>query len=1481
MSASGRRRLPRGTVIAIEIAVFAGLLSAILFGLNYARGRLDRMVGQLQEQVSGQVAERLGARLRYGTVAPSALRALRVADLELVTETGDVLLSARSLRVHYSLRTLLNTRSAVDAVRRVELTGVVADVHLPRDEMPVLAALGGIGGAGGGEMRAGALPWPLDVSDARVTVTTGGARLRLDELSLRVEPDGDRLLLVDGRARLDAALADVAGHATQIETRIRAAGSLQPGQAGAEATVRLGEVRTTFGTLAARDVQAAWDGTAIFLQTPQEGAGPGFEIRIDPQQGMLRIAAQVQALRPVDVFRPAGPLEHLSPWFEATVSGGAAVNVDAGGVDYVATLQVASPPDLLTDLLGVPVEGEVTVRGNAAVANVTPLVVRAAAGALRFDGSIEVAAGRAAGRLAATDLDLDGRAVSAAAEVVADIPAARLALTDGVLSIGSVTTGGVTGSVALVGRDASGADTGGADAGGADAPTLHFDLAAVLPESPDGRTTAAGALTLGAQPAFAGSVRFREVNAGVLYRWLQPGDSTDPAAADLADGLVVSGQLEGSADPDRLAFNVTAASVTEVDGPLRARFNAALSRDSVRIADLDLTAGDRFRAFGSADADADRLSFTGQIYLDGEPLPGAFRMEAGDGLTVRGPFDLNLHLWPGERLPAADLLPRIVAAAGGQSTPFRLNAAGYPLPQLGDGATAAVDLAGTVGNAPALLAGIGAGAEIDLAAAGLDLTGSRLIVRDLPIGDLPNRLEVEFALAGDVFTADRYRFTNAYFEDRGTAVTGGGVLRVTTVDGLGAAGELLLQVGQERYDAAVSIAAGRLSIDADVERLPLDRLAALPFAGTASGRIRMSGPIAQPVISAELTSSDILLNEDYLTLAAAATYDGASLSIDDLAVDYQNHRVRGVTGRVDTALGTVALAGSYEGEFLGRPMAMDLAVAGTGAFADGATPGRTQLVEAEVIVVANAVTIGDQNRAPWDAQVRYRDGALAFTGGPLDGLSGSLSPDGTFEVVASASLPLHGAVRGAVTDDGVDADLSLSVDLTLLNDVLQTTAVTFLEGSATGDVRVRGPINDPDLYGILQAAGVVVDSPLITERVGPVAFPVVLDGKTLTLQRTRPERGSAPVAVSGNVRMERWAPVAYDIDVRSTTPEGVPVDYRFGPILVAGAAHGGVRITGDTIGTYIAGDVGASNARVFIAAAESPPAWEPLTVDLTVATGRGVELTWPSEGLPILTMLADADQTVAIRYDGFTGAYSVVGDVALRGDLFLINRTFYLRDGLVSFTEDESRFDPTVTVRAETRERDDDETLRVYVDVDSRLSMVDPQNVQVSSNPTRPRPRLEAMLGPPFGTVGAQPRAVEGDGNGAAADLLALAGGAVSQFGLVGPMEREVRQSLGLDLFSIRTDIVSNLLRTPLGVTRPDLLDNTTIVVGKYIGDDLFFEGRMRVESDDAPASAELQLELSLEWPTPFFRLEWSVLPSLSDPFETNNELSMSWRFKY
>lgn len=1470
-----RRRLPRVAIVTIEIIVFVALFAAVVFVLGYARDRLDRMVGHLKEQVSELVADQLGVRVRYGTVAPSALRALQISDLEMLSTSGDVLLSARRLRVHYSLRTLLSTRSAFDAVSRVELTGVVADLRLPRDRVPVSAALGGLGAADGGGQPS-VLPWPLTIADARVTVTVDSGQIDLRELSLRLEPDGDGVRIVDGRARLGAVLDDMMGHGIQLDTRIRMDGTLGPGQAASGGTVRVGAVQSTLGTLPAREVQAAWDGKTISLTAPADENGSVLRAWIEPESRLIRVVLQAEQFHPMDLFQPAGPLEHLRSWFETTVTGtGTVIAGPAGILSYDADVDFVAPPPSLSELLNGSVEVALTVKGDGTTATVAPLLLRSDDGAVRYDGTVDTRTGIGVGRLAVTDLDLNGRPIGANAEVHADLRAARLTLREGVLRIGDMTVTDLAGGV-ILSRTVPNGDAGTAS------PSLQLDLTGVPPESPDGVAAVTGSVTLGLRPAFAGRVDVENMNARGLYRMLRAPDPQDPAGPDLA-GLIVSAQLQGSAGSGLLALDVSAASVVQRDGPFKAQFSAVATEQSVRIADLDLVLDESIRAAGSAEVDPERLSFSGSVELDGEKLPGTIRLDVGDGVAMRGPWGLMLHLWPGETLRPADLLPRIGGADGAQPTPFRLNATGYPIAMLGEDATADAKLAGTVLSPRALLDGLDPGGpdparEWDIAAAGVVLADSELILQGLPIGSLPSRLELEFTYGDEVLTATHMRFTNDVLD-----LIGNGVLSVTTLEGLRADGRLLLESDQEhskqeRYDTTVSITPDELDVAVDVDDLRLDRFLTLPIPGTASGRIRIVGSLDEPVITAELTSHDVPLDDDYVTLALQSTYDGQHITIDDLAVDFRDHRIRGIVGRVDMSTGTVAVGGRYEGEYLGQPLSLDLAVTGVASFPIGPARDQTVPVDASLTVHAIGVTVGDLSKPSWDATLRWEEGGLAFSGGPLDGLSGRIATDGTFEVEISAPLPLQGHASGSLAGNELSADLSIAaLDLTLLNDLMHTSAVRVLAGSATGTARLHGPINDPAVFGVLQATGVILESSLIPQRVGPLAFPVAASDRELTLGRTRAERGVAPVEVNGTVRFGQWAPLTYDFSVQTATEDGVPVDYRFGPIAVEGIAVGGLQISGDRDGTHITGALEADSARVLIdnTGRGSPPAREPLRVDLEATTGRGVELTWPSEELPILEALVDVDQSVSVSYDGFSGDYSVAGDVAIRrGELFFFNRTFVLRDGLVSFAENGGRFDPMVTVRAETRERTaDDGTLWIYLDADSPLSSLDPQTVRISSVPTRPLPELRAMLGAPF---------ADGTADGEV-DLLAVAGGMATQFRMVRPMERALRDSLGLDLFSIRSQLVENLLRTPLGVSSPDLLDNTVIVVGKYLGDDLFLEALMRVESDTVSPAPELRtdLEFSLEWATPFFLLEWSLLPSLTDPFQTDNALSLSWHFVY
>jgi len=136
----------------------------------------------------------------------------------------------------------------------------------------------------------------------------------------------------------------------------------------------------------------------------------------------------------------------------------------------------------------------------------------------------------------------------------------------------------------------------------------------------------------------------------------------------------------------------------------------------------------------------------------------------------------------------------------------------------------------------------------------------------------------------------------------------------------------------------------------------------------------------------------------------------------------------------------------------------------------------------------------------------------------------------------------------------------------------------------------------------------------------------------------------------------------------------------------------------------------------------------------------------------------------------------------------------------------------------------------------------------------------------------------------------------LGQSWILRPFEQKVRQALNLDMFSIRTQIIQNLVaQRVLGAT-VNPLDNTSVSLGKYVGNDIFLEMLVRLQQPQIPvavitpnggliaASMELQpdFELSLEWATPFFLLDWTFLPQHPETmFLSDNSLSFSWRINY
>ena len=193
--------------------------------------------------------------------------------------------------------------------------------------------------------------------------------------------------------------------------------------------------------------------------------------------------------------------------------------------------------------------------------------------------------------------------------------------------------------------------------------------------------------------------------------------------------------------------------------------------------------------------------------------------------------------------------------------------------------------------------------------------------------------------------------------------------------------------------------------------------------------------------------------------------------------------------------------------------------------------------------------------------------------------------------------------------------------------------------------------------------------------------------------------------------------------------------------------------------------------------------------------------------------------------------------------------------------------------------------VKIYLDADSPFSKFSPR---FSSDPPRADADILAMIGAPL------VNRAETQGIGLTAGL--VYSDLLGHNWILRPFEQKVRQVLNLDLFSVRTQIVQNLVAQKVLGTTLNPLDNTSVSLGKYLGNDLFLEMLVSLQQPLAPvalvapgggliaASTALQpdLELSLEWATPFFLLDWTFEPQHPETmFLSDNSISFSWRITY
>ena len=525
------------------------------------------------------------------------------------------------------------------------------------------------------------------------------------------------------------------------------------------------------------------------------------------------------------------------------------------------------------------------------------------------------------------------------------------------------------------------------------------------------------------------------------------------------------------------------------------------------------------------------------------------------------------------------------------------------------------------------------------------------------------------------------------------------------------------------------------------------------------------------------------------------------------------------------------------------------------------------------------------------------NGVLTFSGNMV---KGSFDIDsGYLDISIDRELLFGFNARGYV---GKELDLMVSdliFPLPILNQFINDTTFAFADGTVEGDVLVKGPLSNPSLYGMAYCRSYEMTLFYLPDQIMSVKnVAVSLHDHELKIARS-PLSGYSEsdgryfygdVAVDMVLQGMRVETFDVDVNIDSSTPIyfwlPMHLDDNF-DMEFKGDVTGKVIMSMGTGGQKLTTDIRASDMLIDFRFDEEMPDWfyedgEPIDMDITLTTGKDVEAYYPEKENPFINFTLSEDRTMRLISDN--GVIRTDGGLSLKtGQVFYFNNDFIIKEGSVDLTEkklsgNNSDVPIVLNLTAEITDYDSDGR-KVVIQMILQNSTIDNLNPRFTSTPMMTENEILAMLGQSVMASGAL------DQNLSLSSIATFAATATETLTRVGMLESNnnysisgtIRNALGLDIFSVRSSILSNIIVDALPgelAGRGDIsllaryLDGTSVFAGRYIGLDWFIKIRLMLKADNRVKFRSnvgnflsrdliLDTEISLDWDTKLGT--WSV----------------------
>lgn len=705
-----------------------------------------------------------------------------------------------------------------------------------------------------------------------------------------------------------------------------------------------------------------------------------------------------------------------------------------------------------------------------------------------------------------------------------------------------------------------------------------------------------------------------------------------------------------------------------------------------------------------------------------------------------------------------------------------------------------------------------------------------------------------------------------------------------------------------------------VSLDASIASFPSARLLSLQNPeNTISADITASGTLLNPFVSVILNKSSLSLYGYPLTTSGSFVMDDTGAHIADLNVDWSVLKVSDINAFFNPSSFKGNASFTIDAELMSKKIHAPLEIN-----LDGAGQGKKFSVPDFYSVTLHSRKVsGDfvESDFPFTLMAIRSPGRFDFMTDKDNGFKASFTDDGEISAVAGKGSPVQLNLAGSIKNNIMNLDLTKIVaDMRFISSEIEIPFVSFNSGILTGAVRITGPTTDPEFTGALSVAHPNFLIPLISKNYLHAEKVIMTVGQgEAVVPSTLVSLGKGLASVEYHMDFNRWLPNSLELKINIDENRKVPLDMSFPFIHANGQASGnlslaftlpnevnvsGFVIADDTdveiVATTLQNQFSLKNIIMSVPTRhkKNQEAVEEeddfiYNVDFDIIVGQRVQLLFN----PFLRGVVSPGTPISLYYDSYSGDFSFQSDIELRGgEISWLNRNFYMKEARVLFNESQDSIDPRVTVRAETRERDENGNL-VTITLSANNQNVSNFNPVFSATPAKSEREIMQLLG----------QVVTADSTGVS-DILGSSGDFFIQSTVMRRVENTLREMLNFDIFSIRTNVIQNSLKLSMDenannkqLSVGNFIDNSTVYMGKYFGSSIYVDSMLhwtydetKIDNGTSVNGVVFQPEIGFEMASPFVNIRMGVAPDidslqkgLMSSWVPSTSMTLSWKFSF